>query len=266
MTQVTFDPALGGDGSTVSDDSNASTGLGNGGHRSRFVAALVQMVAMIGFSKAQATAAAQSAVNAAAAAAAGAPLWVSGKTYAVGDVAASAVNYLPYRRKTAGAGTTDPSLDSTNWADFLAAKANLGGGNSFSGNQTISGNITSSGGLIGYGAGAGGSGVATINMGQLSLVVNKPSGVLRISDQYAFTSRSNFPVYNSFVSDKDVVLVNVVNALLDDYSGSPPSNVTVNISVKATPDNGFFNLTWKSDVSSMTSVQFQFVIIQGSIT
>jgi hypothetical protein len=46
MTSVTFPPALGGDGSTVTDDSNATTGLGNSGHRARFVPALVQTVAM----------------------------------------------------------------------------------------------------------------------------------------------------------------------------------------------------------------------------
>lgn len=52
----------------------------------------------------------------AAAASVGAALWVSGTTYAIGDVRRSPINYLPYRRLTAGAGTTDPSADATNWA------------------------------------------------------------------------------------------------------------------------------------------------------
>lgn len=46
MTSVTFPPALGGDGSTVTDDANPTTGLANGGHRTRFVASLAQTVAM----------------------------------------------------------------------------------------------------------------------------------------------------------------------------------------------------------------------------
>ena len=46
MSSVTFLTTLGGDGSTVTDDSNASTGLANGGHRTRFVPALSQMVAI----------------------------------------------------------------------------------------------------------------------------------------------------------------------------------------------------------------------------
>ena len=48
-------------------------------------------------------------------AAAGATIWISGTTYAIGDVCYSPANQKIYRRKTAGAGTTDPSADSTNW-------------------------------------------------------------------------------------------------------------------------------------------------------
>ncbi len=49
MASVYFDPAVGGDGSTVTDDSNPSTGLAGGGHRARFVPALVQTVNIAGF-------------------------------------------------------------------------------------------------------------------------------------------------------------------------------------------------------------------------
>lgn len=48
MSSVTFPVDLGGDGSTVTDDANATTGLANGGHRARFVPALAQVVAMAG--------------------------------------------------------------------------------------------------------------------------------------------------------------------------------------------------------------------------
>jgi hypothetical protein len=51
-------------------------------------------------------------------AAAGTVVWVSGTTYAIGDIVYSPITYLSYRRKTAGAGTTDPSADSTNWAEL----------------------------------------------------------------------------------------------------------------------------------------------------
>lgn len=54
MSSVTFPPALGGDGSTVTDDASPVTGLANGGHRLRFVAALAQMVAVMQGALAQA--------------------------------------------------------------------------------------------------------------------------------------------------------------------------------------------------------------------
>lgn len=46
MASVTFSVSVGGDGSTVTDDASASTGLANGGHRTRFVPALSQVVAV----------------------------------------------------------------------------------------------------------------------------------------------------------------------------------------------------------------------------
>lgn len=48
--------------------------------------------------------------------------WISGTTYAIGDVRWSPITFLSYRRKTAGAGTTDPSADTTNWADIVIRK------------------------------------------------------------------------------------------------------------------------------------------------
>lgn len=63
--------------------------------------------------------AAQTAAEAAAAAAvatANVTLWVSGTTYAIGANVYSPIDFKTYRRKTSGAGTTDPSADSTNWA------------------------------------------------------------------------------------------------------------------------------------------------------
>lgn len=78
-----------------------------------------------------ATNAANSAINAAnsataaasnanaAAASAGGQLWVSGTTYEVGALVFSSVTGRNYRRLIAGAGTTDPSVDSANWRSVL---------------------------------------------------------------------------------------------------------------------------------------------------
>lgn len=64
MASVTFSTTVGGDGSTVTDDANPTTGLGNGGHRTRLVPALSQVVAVASNALGSATAAAASALTA----------------------------------------------------------------------------------------------------------------------------------------------------------------------------------------------------------
>jgi hypothetical protein len=75
---------------------------------------------------------AQTAANAAAATAGASP-WVSGTTYAIGNVVWSPINSLSYRRITNGAGTTDPSADPTNWTQIAGT-----GDVSQTGTQTLS--------------------------------------------------------------------------------------------------------------------------------
>lgn len=57
----------------------------------------------------------------AAAQASNAALWVSGTSYVIGNVTISPTDFQAYRRKTNGAGTTDPSADSTNWTKATAS-------------------------------------------------------------------------------------------------------------------------------------------------
>lgn len=59
--------------------------------------------------------------------------WISGTTYSIGDVTYSSITFLSYRRKTNGAGTTDPSLDSTNW-QLIAGSGDV----TLTGTQTLS--------------------------------------------------------------------------------------------------------------------------------
>lgn len=53
---------------------------------------------------------------------AGVVKWVSGTTYAQGFQVWSPANYVTYRRKVAGAGTVDPSADTTNWEPIWASR------------------------------------------------------------------------------------------------------------------------------------------------
>ena len=54
-----------------------------------------------------------------AASSSGAALWVSGTTYSIGNLVYSPITGRTYRRKIAGAGTTDPSADATNWIPIV---------------------------------------------------------------------------------------------------------------------------------------------------
>lgn len=69
MASVTFSASVGGDGRTVTDDSNPATGLDGGGHRTRFVPCLAQTVAVAAYTVGRASAAASSASSAATSAA-----------------------------------------------------------------------------------------------------------------------------------------------------------------------------------------------------
>lgn len=83
MSSVTFSSTVGGNNSTVTDDDNATTGLANGGHRTRFVPALAQVVAVASYTVSSTqTAQSQSAASAAAAAASAASAIASPATSA----------------------------------------------------------------------------------------------------------------------------------------------------------------------------------------
>ncbi|MEW9586722.1 hypothetical protein [Paraburkholderia sp. DGU8] len=62
--QVTFPTNVGGDGSTVTDDSNATTGLANGGFRVRLLPMFTQIIAIANWILSTASAAGVSATNA----------------------------------------------------------------------------------------------------------------------------------------------------------------------------------------------------------
>ena len=66
---------------------------------------------------ASAVSATNSAASATAASSAGnAAAWVSGTSYLLGQCVYSPITFQTYRRKLAGAGTSDPSIDASNWA------------------------------------------------------------------------------------------------------------------------------------------------------
>jgi len=93
MSSVTFDVAVGGDGSTVTDDNNATTGLREGGWKTRFVPCFTQQVAVANYIVTKAGEASASADAAAASA------------------SAAAASYDSFDDRYLGAKSSDPSTD-----------------------------------------------------------------------------------------------------------------------------------------------------------
>ena len=103
MSSVTFSSGVGGDGSTVTDDNNATTGLREGGWKTRFVPAFTQQVAVAGFVVTKAGEAATSAANAAASA------------------ANAAASYDSFDDRYLGAKASNPTLDNDGGALLTGA-------------------------------------------------------------------------------------------------------------------------------------------------
>jgi hypothetical protein len=93
MSSVTFDVAVGGDGSTVTDDNNATTGLREGGWKTRFVPCFTQQVAVANYIVTKAGEAAASA------------------SAASSSATAAAASYDSFDDRYLGAKTSDPSVD-----------------------------------------------------------------------------------------------------------------------------------------------------------
>lgn len=109
VNSVTFPSSLGGDNSTVDDSNSPTTGLGNNGHRTRFIPALSQTVIMAQTAVTGASNAAASAATASAAA--------TTATTKAGEAAASA--------SSAAASALSASNDAD---DVAAALALIAGG------------------------------------------------------------------------------------------------------------------------------------------
>ena len=124
MSSVTFSTTVGGDGSTVTDDDNATTGLRNGGWRTRFVPALTQEVAVAGNAVASATAALSSknaAAASASAASASASAASTSETNAASSATAAAASYDSFDDRYLGVKTSDPSVDNDGNALLVGA-------------------------------------------------------------------------------------------------------------------------------------------------
>jgi hypothetical protein len=111
MSSVTFDVAVGGDGSTVTDDNNATTGLREGGWKTRFVPCFTNQVSIANFIVTKANAAAQSAIDATNNGAAQVSLAAAQVTLATNQATAAAASYDSFDDRYLGAKSSNPTVD-----------------------------------------------------------------------------------------------------------------------------------------------------------
>jgi hypothetical protein len=100
MSSVTFSTTVGGDGSTVTDDDNATTGLGNGGALIRLVPMMQQVVNVASYVVSVGGAASNDAIAAAASASA-----------ASSSATAAAASYDSFDDRYLGAKSSNPTVD-----------------------------------------------------------------------------------------------------------------------------------------------------------
>ena len=145
--------------------------------------------------------------------------WVSGAAYTAGtSVVWSTINLRPYRRKTtSSAGTTDPSLDTTNWAPVDIAVVDASGNVTIPGTQvaiqtggserlridTSTLHVGPNGGL-GYGTGSGGTVTQATSKGA-AVTLNKPTGQITMNAaSLAAGGTVIFAVNNSLCTQYDI--------------------------------------------------------------
>jgi hypothetical protein len=158
---VTFPTNVGGDGSTVTDDSNATTGLANGGFRARLLPMFTQVVNIATWVIAQVAAAAASAANALASAQA-ANTSAGNASTSAGAASTSAANALasaqaaaassPLPSVTGNAGKILSTDGSTSiWktlTQLLASGATFGGKAHFTAMDTASAALGNASGAV----------------------------------------------------------------------------------------------------------------------
>ncbi len=205
---------------------------------------------------------------------ANAPAWVSGATYSIGDVRYSPADQRLYRRITAGAGTTDPSADTTNWQAISAPPLSFR-------NVIINGDMRIDQRNNGAAVANSGGGFVTdmfqffqnIGVGGLTgqQVVDAPSG-FKYSLKFTVVSHSAPAVSDAYIAFQKIEGQNLTNFKLGTASASPIAiSVWVKSSVAGTYpvylQNGAENRSYVATITVTTSWAKQTVLISaGDIT
>jgi hypothetical protein len=227
MSSVTFDVAVGGDGSTVTDDNNATTGLREGGWKTRFVPCFTQQVAVANYIVTKAGEASTSASSASSSA------------------TAAAASYDSFDDRYLGAKSSDPSTDNDGNALLTGAIYWNTASNVmkvWSGAAWVSYNPA-----ISYLPTAGGTmtGEITFAAGQFGTNIN------------TFLSTPSSANLAAALTDETGTGVNVFNdtpTLITPILGTPTSGTLSSCTVDGTNAVGFRNIPINSQSTAYTAV------------
>ena len=173
-------------------------------------------------------------------------VWVSGTSYVIGNVRYSPTNYANYRRKTNGAGTTDPASDSTNWAPTQAT-ANL----SLTGTTTVdvlvgTSATDSSSTTTGAGKFAGGVGIVKAlyvgGIANLTGGVNISGGTLASNIWYGATHGLQLRVTTGSSSDFCIWNPAVTQQLLRNPTGTANLTTSGSFTAGSTLNTGLYTV------------------------
>ena len=227
MSSVTFDVAVGGDGSTVTDDNNATTGLREGGWKTRFVPCFTQQVAVANYIVTKAGEASTSASAASASA------------------TAAAASYDSFDDRYLGAKTSDPSVDNDGNALITGAIYWNSSSNVmkvWSGSAWVSYNPA-----ISYLALSGGTMTGNITFNSTQFGTN-------VSTFLATPSSTNLA---AALTDETGTGVNVFNdtpTLIAPILGTPTSGTLSSCTVDGTNGVGYINIPQNSQSAAYTLV------------
>lgn len=234
MSSVTFSTSVGGDGSTVTDDDNATTGLGNGGALIRLVPMMQQVVNVAAHVVSVSGGAGDDAAAAAASASA-----------ASSSATAAAASYDSFDDRYLGAKTSDPSVDNDGnalitgaiyWNSSSSVMKVWTGSSWVNPNPAIS-YLPLSGGTM--------TGAITFAAGQFGTNVN------------TFLTTPTSANLAAALTDETGTGVNVFNnspTLITPLLGTPASGILSNCTVDGTDAVGFRNIPVNSQSSAYTAV------------
>jgi hypothetical protein len=250
MSSVTFDVAVGGDGSTVTDDNNATTGLREGGWKTRFVPCFTQQVAVANYIVTKAGEASTSATASAASA------------------TAAAASYDAFDDRYLGAKTSDPSVDNDGntlltgalYWNTTSSVMKIWTGSAWFNPNIASGYLALTGGTmtgaITFAAGQSFTGTLPLTGGTMTGAITFAAGQFGTNVNTFLTTPSSLNLKNAVTDEtgSGALVFATSPTLVTPALGTPSSGTLSSCTVDGTDAVGFRNIPINSQSAAYTAV------------